>query len=136
MDGTVRPVCRPGVNQRGLYNGHKRMHSIKFQSVALPNGRAGHLYGPVEGRHHDSSMLASSGLLQELQRFSNSPITGTPMCLYGCPAYPLRAHLQGSFRGAALTQDKKKLQYSHECARNAVEWFFVDIINYFKLLDL
>lgn len=105
-------MCRPGVNQRVLYNRHKRVHSIKFQSVALPNGH-GHLYGPVEGRRHDSSMLASSGLLQELQRFFNSLITGTPMCLYGDPAYPLRVHLQGPFRGAALAQDQKKLQDSH-----------------------
>ena len=105
--GTVWPVCRPDVNQKVLYNGHKRVHSIKFQSDALLNGLVDHLYGPVEGRRHDSSMLASSGLLQELQRFSNSPITGTPMCLYGDPTYPLRAHLQGPFRGAALTQDKK-----------------------------
>ena len=42
IDGTVRPVCRPGVNQRVLYNGHKRVHSIKFQSVALPNGLVSH----------------------------------------------------------------------------------------------
>ena len=31
MDGTVRPVSRPGKNQRVLYNGHKRVHAIKFQ---------------------------------------------------------------------------------------------------------
>jgi hypothetical protein len=48
IDGTVRPVCRPGVNQRVVYNGHKRVHSIKFQSVALPNGLVGNLYGPGE----------------------------------------------------------------------------------------
>ena len=41
IDGTVRPVCRPGVNQRVLYNCHKRVHSIKFQSVVLPNGLVG-----------------------------------------------------------------------------------------------
>ena len=29
------------------------------------------------------------------------------MCLYGNPAYPLGAHLQGPFWGAALTQDQK-----------------------------
>ena len=73
IDGTVRPVCRPGENQRAIYNGHKRVHSVKFQSVALPNGLVGHLYGPVEGKRHDSGMLVSSGLLQDLQRFSNSP---------------------------------------------------------------
>ena len=35
IDGTVRPICRPGQNQRVLYNGHKRVHSIKFQSVVI-----------------------------------------------------------------------------------------------------
>ena len=37
IDGTVRPICRPGQNQRVVYNGHKRVHALKFQSVALPN---------------------------------------------------------------------------------------------------
>ena len=36
IDGTVRPVCRPGENQRVLYHGHKRVHAIKFQSVVAP----------------------------------------------------------------------------------------------------
>ena len=31
IDGTIRPICRPGVNQRIFYNGHKCVHSIKFQ---------------------------------------------------------------------------------------------------------
>ena len=57
IDETVRPVCRPGENQRAIYNGHKRVHSVKFQSVALPNGLVGHLYGPVEGKRHDSGVL-------------------------------------------------------------------------------
>ena len=47
IDGTVRPIARPGTNQRILYNGHKRVHSLKFQAVAIPNGLIAHLYGPV-----------------------------------------------------------------------------------------
>ena len=47
IDGTVRPICRPGEQQRILYNGHKRLHSLKFQAVALPNGLICNLYGPV-----------------------------------------------------------------------------------------
>ena len=47
VDGTVRPISKPGVNQRAVYNGHKRVHAIKFQSLALPNGLFGHLFGPV-----------------------------------------------------------------------------------------
>jgi len=37
IDRTVRPVCFPGQNQRVLYNGHKRIHAFKFQSVVTPN---------------------------------------------------------------------------------------------------
>lgn len=47
IDGTVRLICRPGEQQRLLYNGHKRLHSLKFQAVALPNGLIGNFYGPV-----------------------------------------------------------------------------------------
>ena len=38
VDGTVRPISKPGEQQRIVYNGHKRVHALKFQSVAVPNG--------------------------------------------------------------------------------------------------
>ena len=47
IDGTVHPICRPTRNQKQVYNGHKRAHALKFQSVSLPNGLIGNLYGPV-----------------------------------------------------------------------------------------
>ena len=47
IDGTVRPISRPGHAQRVVYNGHKRVHALKFQSVALPNGLVGNIFGPV-----------------------------------------------------------------------------------------
>ena len=47
VDGTVRPVCRLGEHQRVIYNGHKRVHALKLQCVALPNGLIGNLCGPV-----------------------------------------------------------------------------------------
>lgn len=47
IDGTLRPICRPKKLQRTMYNGHKRLHAMKFQSVYLPNGLIAHLYGPV-----------------------------------------------------------------------------------------
>ena len=46
IDG-LRPISRPGQYQRKVYNGHKREHSLKFQSVALPNGLIGNMYEPV-----------------------------------------------------------------------------------------
>ena len=63
VDGTVRPICRPGTNQRVVYNGHKRVHALKFQSLALPNGLIGNMYGPLEGKRHDCFLLRLSNLL-------------------------------------------------------------------------
>ena len=47
IDGTVRPICRPGELQRVVYNGHKRVHALKLQSFTLPNGMIANMYGPV-----------------------------------------------------------------------------------------
>ena len=63
-----RGICRPDTNQRVVYKGHKRVHGLKFQSVALPNSLIGNLYGPVEGRCHDAGMLKNSSLLNDLSR--------------------------------------------------------------------
>ena len=163
IDGTVRPISRPIINQRAVYNGHKRVHALKFQSVALPNGLIGHLYGAVgkqkfmlllffpvlkrfdsyfstilflysEGRMHDARMLALSNLYDELENFAFSP-TGAEMCLYGDPAYPLRVHLQAPFRIGILTRDMQICNDSMSAVRVSVEWLFADIINYFKFLD-
>ena len=47
VDGTVRRICRPGQMQRIVYNGHKRVHALKFQSVVLPNGIIANMFGPI-----------------------------------------------------------------------------------------
>ena len=51
------------------------------------------LYGQIEGHRHDSFMLARSGILDQLEHFlfeTHEEI----LCIYGNPAYPLRAHLK------------------------------------------
>ena len=55
-----------------MYNGHKRVHAIKIQSVVAPNGLVASLYRPVEGKCHDSRMLSMSGLVNVVQRYSVS----------------------------------------------------------------
>lgn len=56
VDGTVRPICHPGKNQQFVYNGYKRVHSLKFQSVALPNGIIANLYGLVGNENYFFSL--------------------------------------------------------------------------------
>lgn len=135
IDGTVRPICRPKEHQRMVYNGHKRVHALKFQSVVTPNGLIANLFGPVEGRRHDSGILAMSGILPQLDQVSFSP-TGQAMCIYGDPAYPHRIHLQCPFaRRLNLTPAEQAFNMSMSQVRVSVEWVFGDIVNYFKFTD-
>ena len=39
IDRTIRKIAQPKYLQRVIYNGHKRVHAIKFQSIVLPNGK-------------------------------------------------------------------------------------------------
>ena len=51
IDGTARPIPRPGTGYRVVYHdGHKRVHGLKLQSVTIPNGLIGNIFGPV-GEH-------------------------------------------------------------------------------------
>ena len=112
-------ACWPGSNNRVLYNGHKRVYAIKFQSIAAPNGMIINLYRPVEGKRYDNGMLAMSGLLPQLQldaRTSN----GNPFCVYGDPGYPLKVQLRGPFKGS-LNQQQKNSNQSMSRLHTSVE---------------
>ena len=65
IDGTVRPSCRPKVNQGILYNGHKILYALKYQSATTPSGMIASLFGPVESKRLDCAILAISGLLHD-----------------------------------------------------------------------
>ena len=133
VDGTVLRICRPTANQRVVYNGHKRVHGIKFQSVALPNGLIGNFDGPYEGRRHDSTILQESGLLIDLQRVAW--FNQQPLCIYGDPAYPLQVHLQAPFRTGNLAPNQESFNKAMSEVRVAVEWLFGEIKTFFKFVD-
>ena len=121
-----------GVSQRILYNGHKRVHSIKFQSVVIPNGLISNVFGPYEGKKHN--MLRHSGLLEQLQQHAQTP-NWEPVCSYGDPVYPLRVHLQAPFVGN-LNPFQEEFNSQMSKVRISVEWLFNEIIKYFQFLDL
>ena len=78
-----------------MYDGHKKVHAKKFQSVVASNSLIANLFGPVEGKRHDSGILGDSGLLHELQQHAHGS--------NGDPAYTLRQQLMCPFRGSAIT---------------------------------
>lgn len=117
-----------------FYNGHKRFHAIKFQSLLAPNGLVVHLTGPVIGRRHDSYLLQSSGLIPQLE--AKFPIAlGRPFHVYGDTAYPLLPHLMTPFKAHVLTPSRKSCNKIMSGIRESVEWGFNKIIQIFAFLD-
>jgi hypothetical protein len=68
--------------------------------------------------------------MQDLRQYAFAP-DGTPLCLYGDPAYPLRVHLQQPFRNNAALDHNKAMS----SVRVSVEWLFGEITKYFKFVD-
>ena len=135
IDGTVRPICRPSIGQQHFYNGHKRVHAVKFQAVVTPGGLFAHLHGPVEGRRHDASLFAESGLLALLQVHMRGPAGQPPYAVYGDAAYPLSPFLQKGFQGAALTAQQARYNGNFSIARMCVEWLFGEVVNLWGFVD-
>jgi len=82
IDGTVIAVTRPGgdnINQRVVYNGHKRKYALKYQAVTTSCGLAMHLTVPIEGRRHDWTLYVQSVLDQVLSNVLS--VNETQYCL-------------------------------------------------------
>lgn len=134
IDGTVRPICRPSQNQRIVYNGHKRVHGLKFQSIMAPNGIIAHFYGPVEGRRHDAGLLRESGVEIDMHRHMTTP-NNEVYCVYGDPAYPLTPYIIPPFKGAVLSANQARFNKRMSSVRICVEWGFGKLLNLFAFLD-
>lgn len=133
IDGTLRPICRPGMWQKEVYSGHKRVHALKYQSIMVPNGLVANMFGPFEGRRHDAAMLAESDIMPHLQNLRDNH--GEKLCIYGDPAYPLSPELLSPFRGAQITAAEKTFNKEMSKVRESVEWGFGNIISLFAFLD-
>jgi hypothetical protein len=133
VDGTLIKICRPSEDQEEMYNGHKRFHGVKYQTVMCPNGMIAHIFGPYPGRRHDSSMYRESDLEDELvQVFDRN---GRQMKIYGDLGYPLRDVLVVPFKGNNLCNLQKEFNLLMSKERITVEWGFAKITSIFAYLD-
>lgn len=98
IDCTKIRMTRPGghgSNQRSCYSGHKRMHCLIHQSLSTPDGLIYALYGPVEGRRHDLTVLRQSNWEDVME--GSLVIDGIQYYIYGDSAYLLRPWMQRPF---------------------------------------
>lgn len=80
---------------------------MKYQSLMLPNGIIANLHGPVNGRRHDSYLLARSNLIDKLEQKFHG--VRNPPYLYSDTAYPLRKCLMVPFKGR-LSRNQKNVE--------------------------
>ena len=134
IDGTVRGTARPMKRQRVVYNGHKRKHALKYQSITAPDGLCIHLHGPQPGTRHDARMYRESGLPQILEECAYDT-QGNSLCLYGDPAYGHSQNLIAPFGGASLSREKEMFNRRMSRVRVSVEWTFGKVLQYFSYTD-
>ena len=133
IDGTVRPICRPTQDQRLFYNGHKRVHALKFHSILLPDGIIAYMDGPYHGRDHDAGLLHRSGLDAILAR---SLLVGDRQYhIYGDSGYPRRPYLLRPHAGSSLTRQESVFNARASQLRVSVEWSFGKIASLFAFVD-
>ncbi|GAU90075.1 hypothetical protein RvY_02547 [Ramazzottius varieornatus] len=129
VDGTARPICRPGADQRDYYSGHYRLHVLKWQSIVAPDGLIVNLWGLAEGRRHDCFMLAQRNLIARLQ--AKNEEWGKLYCVFGDRGYVISDVVQRSFEGADLTEEEKKFNGDMASCRIVVECGIGKIGQYF-----
>ena len=131
LDGTQGRICRPIKGHKSVFNGHKRIHSLKYQSLMCANGIISHFFGPVEGRRHDSGMYFQSGLDDQLSELYDLK----QIAIYGDSAYAFRRYLITPFKGAALTRLQTDFNTNMASVRESVEWGFSKMCTLFAFID-
>jgi hypothetical protein len=102
--------------------------------VVSPDGIVIHVYGPVEGRRHDATVLRESGLLDILDAHFWGP-NGERYFVYGDPAYQTGSHIMAPYKGAHLTEDQRAWNAQMSKIREPVEWMFKEVNSVFKFLN-
>jgi hypothetical protein len=150
IDNTMNATCRPGggpardgtgaprndpLIQRAWYNGWKKLHGMKYQTVDLPNGMNFHVYGPVSVRHNDIFTLHHSninGTIAQLQAGEEFQYV-----VYGDSAFVIvmDTHVKARHTGDGLTARQVQENRCMSSCREVIEWDYGDIGTMFSFVD-
>jgi hypothetical protein len=148
IDNTAVQTCRPGGGpktdgpgaqrndaniQRAFYNGWKKNHGIKFQTVDAPNGMTIDIWGPSSIRHNDIetyNMSDINGKLAAVQMNNNYQYK-----IYGDSAYQylLDSHIACRYDNA--TGIEVRLNLAMSACRECIEWNYGHVNLLFKYVD-
>lgn len=126
IDGTVIGTARPSgdMEQRVVYNGHKRKHKMKFKAVTSPDWFIVHSYASLEGRRHEWTMYVSSELEESLQEPCTQVVPDTACIVTldkeagGCSKYLIKEK---------ISPYQYALNKSMSASRITVAWIFNEL---------
>ena len=130
----IPAIARPTQRQRACYNDWKWKHCLKYHAIGTPDGLISHLFGPVDGRRKDAFLWKESNLPAILQHYAHT-LDGTPLQVYGDPAYSISSFLLSPYQGAQITQDQQLWNQAISRLRIIVEWAFKEMVTMFGFLD-
>ncbi|VDC02477.1 unnamed protein product [Peniophora sp. CBMAI 1063] len=115
IDCMICCITRPTWFQMADYNGHKKIHMLKYQAIMLPNELIGHLSGPMEGRRHDVWMLEESHFFEHCEAHAlvpgtgpNNPVEERFYQVSGDSAYGVGPHIQSNIHSSGQqTEDER-----------------------------
>lgn len=128
IDCTRIRMCRPGGHnsyQRAVYSGHKRVHCLIYQTVTTPDGLMFSLYGPMEGRRHDMTLLRESNWNEVLSQCLF--IDGEWFYIYGDAAYLLRPWMQRPYTRGVCSATEELFNKKMSEVRVCVEHNYKDL---------
>lgn len=136
IDCTKIRICRPGGhnrNQRAVFSGHKRMHCLIYQTISTPDGLMFSLFGPLEGRRHDLTLLRQSDWEQILS--NTLTIDGRQYYIFGDSAYLLRPWMMRPFIREFATADQLLFNTQMSSLRVLVEHNYRDLKQFWTSQD-
>ena len=137
IDGTLQQITHPqprALAAQGLLSNltlnllqeamfcYKKYHALKFQAIIAPCGIAVSAFGPVDGRRHDTTLLALSGVMEKLDGLVYN---GIDYNIYGDKAYGMGPHFLIEYENAAPLSAEVCLNKSMATVRTCTsEWYY------------
>ncbi len=150
IDNTMNATCRPGggpardgvdaprndpLIQRAWYNGWKKLHGMKWQTIDLPNGMNFHVYGPVSVRHNDLYTLFYSEVNDKLAALQAGE--ELQYVVYGDSAYivVIDTHIKARHFDEPNSDRQVLENRTLSSCRECIEWDYGDVSTMWAMTD-
>jgi hypothetical protein len=157
IDNTMNSTCHPGggptrdgINaprndpliQRAFYNGWKKLHGLKWQTIDLPYGMNYHVYGPSSLRRNDLWQYHESNINQKLA--TTQIWRQNQYKIYGDSAYIVLndTHIRARHHHDNLSPREILENRKMSSCREVIEWDYGNVrtmwafVDYKKILKL